>query len=175
MVTAKRTDPISAPFTILIDGREKAPYRFTGLNGNASQNHRPIIVATEWAHLKTGDYTIRGFESFVAVERKSLEDLFSTLGQHRDRFEEEHKRLAEFQVKAVVIEADRDDVVLFPPERSKLNPKSVKGTEESWFVKYGVPWFYVGSRRSAEEWTFGVLEKAWRRFTEECRNDSSER
>ena len=40
--------------------------------------------------LKAGDYTIAGLEDVVVVERKSIKDLFGTLGQHRDRFEAEH-------------------------------------------------------------------------------------
>jgi len=154
----------TCPFTILVDGREKAPYRFTGLTTDAADGRRPIIVPTEWAQLKTGDYAIQGMEDLVTIERKSMTDLFSTLGQHRDRFEREHQRMAEFKRAVVIIEATWWEMTKFPPERSKLNPKTVFRTALSWHVRYGVPWMTVEDRRLAEIFTFRFLEKCWKEF-----------
>lgn len=164
---------ITSPFTVLIDGREKAPYRFTGLTGDAAQQRRPIIVPTEWAHLATGDYTIRGLEGAVAVERKSLADLFSTLGQHRERFEAEHERLAAMRRAVVIVEATWFDILQWPPGESKLNPKTVFRTSISWFARYGIPWVTVEDRRLAEIWTFRFLEKAWKEFKEFGKKEES--
>jgi DNA excision repair protein ERCC-4 len=168
----KQHEPITVPFTVLVDGREKAPYRFDGLLAPASQKKRPLMVTTEWTHLKTGDYSVQGLENVVVVERKSLADLYSTLGQHRKRFEAEHERLATFTRACVVIESDWDGVLNWPPERSKLNPKSVFGTAASWYVRYGIPWFAMEDRRLAEIFTFRFLEKAWREFHETKRSDN---
>jgi DNA excision repair protein ERCC-4 len=154
----------TCPFTILVDGREKAPYRFTGLTTDAVDGKRPIIVPTEWAHLKTGDYAIQGIEDLVTVERKSMADLFSTLAQHRERFEREHERMAEFRRAVVVIEAMWWEIINFPPERSKLNPKTVFRTALSWHVRYGVPWITLEDRRLAEVYTFRFLQKCWKEF-----------
>jgi ERCC4-type nuclease len=150
---------ITCPFTILIDGREKAPYRFTGLQADAAQQRRPLIVPTRWEHLATGDYTIDGSQDQVAVERKSLDDLFTTLGSHRERFEREHQRLAAMRRAIVVIEATWWDVIHWPPERSRLNPKTVFRTAVSWQVRYGVPWITAVDRRLAEIWTFRFLQR----------------
>jgi len=49
---------------ILIDSREQAPFPFTGLR-------------TERVALTTGDYSVKGAEDFIALERKSLPDLVS--------------------------------------------------------------------------------------------------
>jgi DNA excision repair protein ERCC-4 len=57
---------------IIQDTREQTPLRFT---------RYPSEVGT----LTTGDYSIRGFESDFAIERKSLEDLLSSLTRERDR------------------------------------------------------------------------------------------
>lgn len=156
---------VTAPFCVLIDGREKAPYRFTGLRADASKKSRHLVVPTQWAHLKTGDYTIRHLQDTVAVERKSLQDLFSTLGQHRERFEDEHRRLAEMRRAAVIIEASWFDILKFPPGHSRLNPKTVFRTAMSWYVRYGVPWFALEDRRLAEVATFRFLEKAYKEFS----------
>jgi DNA excision repair protein ERCC-4 len=150
---------LPCPFHVLVDGREKAPYTFQGIHADADKKHGLLAVATEWAHLRTGDYTILGMENLVTVERKSLEDLYSTLGQHRERFEDEHRRMAELASAAVIIEADWATILNDPPERSKLLPKAVFRTALSWMQRYGVPWMAMGSRRLAEVTTFRFLEK----------------
>ena len=157
-------DVVSSPFVVLVDGREKAPYTFTGLRSDASLGRKTLVIPTEWAHLKTGDYTVRGIKDSVTVERKSLEDLYSTLGQHRDRFEAEHERLAEFKRAVVIVEASWTAILKAPPARSKLNPKTVFRTAMSWYVRYGVPWFTADGRRMAEVMTYRFLEKAFREF-----------
>ena len=162
-------EAVICPFTILVDGREKAPYRFQGIRADASQQHRPIVVTTEWIHLATGDYTISGLEHLVCVERKSLTDLYSTLGQHRDRFEREHQRMAAIVQQGgsccVVVEADWETAIHLPPSHSKLSPRSVLGTAISWGdIKYHVPWYFMPDRRFAEIYTFRVLEKFWKHY-----------
>ena len=55
--------------------------------------------------LQTGDYSVRGLENVVAIERKSLDDLLACCGRERDRFEKEIQRLVAYPVRALVIEA----------------------------------------------------------------------
>ncbi len=164
MARKRKQSTITCPFTILVDGREKSPYRFDRIKSDASKGSRPVIVPTEWAHLKTGDYTISGMEHVVCVERKSLADLFSTLGQHRERFEREHQRMSEVKRSMVVIEANWFEIIHWPPERSSLNTKTVMRTAVSWFARYGVPWIVAEDRRFAEIYTFRFFEKAWKEF-----------
>lgn len=159
---ATAATPLVLPFTIIVDGREKAPYTFTGLLADADKKHRPLEVPRKWGYLKAGDYSIDGMESLVAVERKSLEDLYSTLGSHRDRFEAEHERLAAMAFAAVVIEADWATILRHPPARSRLLPKTVYRTAIAWQIRYGVPWMAVNGRRLGEITTFQILEKFWR-------------
>lgn len=151
--------PLPVPFTILIDQREGMPYFFHGMRANASRSHRPLVVETKFAHLKTGDYTIEGLEDLITIERKSLSDLFSTLGQNRRRFEAEHERMSQMNFAAVVVEADAETILKSPPEGSKLLPKSVYGTYLSWSMRYGVHWYLCEDRRLAELTTFRLLEK----------------
>lgn len=164
--------PLQVPFTVVIDSRERAPYQFHGLHADADDNHRMLVIPTEWRYLKTGDYSIKGYESLVAVERKSLNDLYSTLGQHRERFENELQRLAMLEFAAVVVEASWDTIVNAPPEFSLLNPKCVFRTAVSWMVKYRVMWVAVEGRRAAEVTTFRLLEKWWKGYRERNINTS---
>ncbi len=162
-------EPFVVPFTILVDGQEKAPYHFDGMKTDASMKSRPMSVSTSWAHLKTGDYSIDGWKKHVTVERKSLEDLYRTLGQHRERFEREHVRMAGFGAgnSCVIIEANWNQILNHPPRRSRLLPKTVFRTFLSWSQKYAVPWIAVEDRRMAEVTTFRFLECWWNRIQEE--------
>ena len=139
-----RSKPFTAPFTVRIDTREQLPYTFEGLRFDADRDYVPMTVPCEVGTLKTGDYSIVGMEDLVTVERKSLADLYSTLGQGRERFEEEHRRMAELVFAAVVIEADWQTILRYPPSHSQLNPKCVFRTMLSWQQRYGVVWMAIG-------------------------------
>lgn len=158
MVRKSQHEPIATPFTILIDQRENLPFRFFGIKSDANQGYRELAVATKPAHLTTGDYTIEGYQSLVCVERKSLDDIYGTIGQRRELFEAEHDRMAGLSAACVVIEADWDTILNKPPLMSKLNPKVIWRTAISWSIRYGVPWYAMPHRAAAELWTFRFLE-----------------
>lgn len=159
---------IVVPFTVLIDGREKAPYSFTGLTAPAAKQHQPLLVPSRTCYIETGDYTIDGMESEVAIERKSLEDLYATIGGHRERFERELQRLASMNFSAVVVESTLGDAINRPPEWSSLNPKTVYHSILAWTIRYPVRWLFMEDRRLAEITTFRLLE----RYLKEKRKDS---
>lgn len=156
------TEPIVTPFTILVDDREGLPFRFESIKADADQHNRPIAVQRKLRRLATGDYTLEGFESLVCVERKSIDDLFCTLGQGRERFEEEHRRMADLRTACVVIESPWDQIINNPPVRSQLSPKTVWRTAVSWSIRYSVPWYALPSRAAAESWTYRFLEMFYR-------------
>jgi ERCC4-type nuclease len=96
---------------IVIDTREQLPFDFHGLRADARDQCRPLLVTTERGTLKQGDYSLKGHERAIALERKSLADLFSTIGQERDRFVRELERLDALEVAAVVIEASWEQIL----------------------------------------------------------------
>ena len=144
---------------LIAEAYAQAGYEFTGLVADAREGRRPLVVQTERITLASGDYSILGMEDLVAVERKTLADLYGTLGQWRERFEAEHRRLARMKWAAVVIEADLKTICRRPPRQSRLNPKTVFRTMLSWQIRYGVAWIPAGSCRLAEVTTFRLLEK----------------
>lgn len=154
-------EPVTVPFTILIDQQEKAPFNFHGLLADADQQHRPLIVPTQRVHLKTGDYSIAGLQTDVTVERKSLADLYGTLGQGLERFRREHERMAEMKRAIVIVEASWYKTIFSPPTHSKLPPKTVFRVAAKWYGRYGIPWYFMGSRRLAEIFTFRFLSGYW--------------
>jgi len=151
------------PFTVLIDNREKAAFPFTGI---PSSPNRTWVIPTKQVYLPTGDYAIEGCPG-ISLERKSIADLYSTLGQHRERFKRELERLSELDFAAIVIEASLREIWR-PAEtqidwRSKLSSRSVEGTIVSWSIRYPkVHWWPCDSRRIAELRTFFALEMFWR-------------
>lgn len=151
------------PWVVTIDQREKAPYQFTGIVSDAKDDRLPMAITTRAAHLPTGDYSLFGCESRVAIERKSLADLYGTLGQQRDRFIAELQRLNQLAVAAVVVEADWNEILNSPPPRSHLPPKIVYRSVLAWQQEFpAVHWWFVPGRRLAEVTAFRVLERFWK-------------
>jgi len=139
---------------ILQDTREQAPYTFTCITP-------PPQV--ERASLSTGDYSLQGYEDQICIERKSLIDAYSTFGQGRQRFQRELSRMASYQFAAVVIEACWDTIVLRPPARSRLNPKTVVSSIAAWCMRYNNVHFWTcPNREFAERFTFRLLERFWK-------------
>lgn len=148
------------PFRIVIDTREQAPFRFTGFNALKHQGGKRIVVEVVTDRcLATGDYSIAGMETRVAVERKSKSDLFGSLGRERARFEREVERLNAMEFGAVVVECDWHEIHELPPARTQMTAESVEGSIASWSVKYpAVKWFLCRDRRHAEWMTYRLLE-----------------
>jgi hypothetical protein len=163
----KQLEPLACPFVVLVDQQEKLPYQFTGLRADAREGRRPLAVTVKRGHLVTGDYSLeidgRSYADRIAVERKSLEDAFGTLGQYRERFEHELARLQRLDFAAVVVEAEWDTIIRAPPERSQLRPKVVYRSILAWMQRYPkVHWVMCPGRQFAEVTTFRVLERWWK-------------
>jgi ERCC4-type nuclease len=154
------------PFTILVDDREQLPWRFGGIASSVGTSGAPIAVKTVRRRLDTGDYSLLNHEAEIAIERKSLDDIYTTLGQGRDRFENEHERMAAIVAAGgyacVLIESTVEEAVCRPPIWSRLNPNSVIGTWHAWEMRYRVPWVWCGDRRMAELICYGKLDMWWR-------------
>jgi len=132
---------------ILADTRERLPYSFAGFDCQVSRRT-----------IRTGDYSLVGHEGFVAVERKSLDDLAGGCTTSRERFERELARGADMNCFAVVVESD-PATVLKHRYRSKLNPQSLLQSVITWQMQYGTPFVWAGSRNAAEYMTHGLLSK----------------
>ena len=158
---------VVCPFDIAIDTREQAAWGFRDLIADARDKNRNIIVKTERKTLQTGDYSIVGHESSIAIERKEKGDLFHCMGADRERFERQVQRLNELPNSHLIIEADWKSVWSGHPN-SQLKPKVVHRTVISWTLRYrGVHWWLCPSRAIAEATAFRILESYWKKLTEE--------
>lgn len=157
---------IQIPFRVAIDTREQLPYRFENLKADANRRYKPLLVPTVIETLQSGDYSIEGLENQVAIERKSKDDLFGTLGRGRDRFEAELERLAGYQFASVVVEAEWSSI-FEPHEYSELNPKTIFRSVLAWQQRYPViHWNFLPNREYAEAATFRILERFWKEVQE---------
>lgn len=163
--TATTTAPAVAvaPFTVVIDTREQLPWAFDTIPADAHQGGAGagyIVVPKVVEALGAGDYSIVGYETRVAVERKSLADCFSTIGQGRDRFERELARLAGMDFAAVIVEEELSTILTNPPAYSQLSPKTITRSVQAWQQRYPrVHWMFLPGRRAGMLWGYRVLER----------------
>lgn len=131
--------------TIVIDTREQAPLDFS--------------LPSERGTLVTGDYSIKGLERFIAIERKSPNDLVGCLkGEQRERFERELSRGRGLDYFALIIEADLEDLAR-GHYRSDMNPKSVLQSLMAFSVRYRLPVFFCPTRAYAARVVESLLTK----------------
>jgi ERCC4-type nuclease len=130
---------------LLVDTREQKRLCF---------GSHPTRIAT----LTTGDYSIEGITDAVAIERKSLSDLYGCIGQSRERFERELERMSALHYGALVVEATLAEVLTGPP-LSRVNPHAAFGSLMAWSVRGRLPIFFCGDRRLAAMTVMKLLEK----------------
>lgn len=135
---------------VAIDTREQKPFDF-GEN-----------VKTKVVTLQTGDYSLVDYESKITIERKSLPDLFNTVGRGRKRFEKELSRMSEFDFAAIVIEGNWYDMWMKPPIRTQVTPRTVIRSLLAWAQRYDVHMMPCGPRRLAARVTYIMLERFWK-------------
>lgn len=113
---------------VIIDTREQRPLEITAF---------PVEIEK----LSVGDYSIRGFHDWnnpgIAIERKSIDDLVSTLTNGRERFLREVEGLRRFQFAAVLIEGDRTDVEQ-QKYFSKIKPEPILAALDAIMVRAGI-------------------------------------
>ena len=135
--------------TILVDSREQRPFNF--------EHERYDVQIQPWT-LTVGDYSLRGLEDKVAVERKSLPDLVQCLGRERERFERELLRGAALDAFAVVVEGSWSDLAN-GNFRSQLNPHAACQSVLAFMARYRTAFLFAGSRAAAEYVAWGFLRQ----------------
>lgn len=121
--------------TAIIDTREQMPLDLQPL-------------ATVRGTLKTGDYSLQGYEEKVSIERKSLDDFIQCCTYQRERFERELDRLREFTYKAIVVESTWSAIEL-KQYRGASHPNSILGSAMGFALSANVPIIMAGSHATA--------------------------
>lgn len=142
---------------IVFDSREQKPYRFDGTPYEG--------VTVESGTLQTADYSLKGLEDRIGIERKSLDDLAGTLTNGRERFQRECERGRGLDYFALVVESDMESVRRHR-YRSRMKPQALLQSLFAFSVRYGLHVFWAGCREGGEYTTFSLLQKYLREATE---------
>jgi ERCC4-type nuclease len=141
--------------TIIADTREQEPLLFTR-------------CSAEVGTLPTGDYSVKGLEQHICIERKSLPDLVaSTCSQQRGRFEAELLRAKAYRWAYLVIEATVGQVY-DGGYRSRACPESVIGSVVAFSVRYGVMPIFAGNAEQAAKIVEHIALMCVRRLEEDA-------
>jgi len=135
-----KSKKIPKSFTVLVDDREKKAW--------------DLPYKIERKRLKTGDYTIKGFEKIIAIEKKSgLIELLNDLANgYRPTFERFLKRLSKYPIKCIVVEDVLNNVAIDRAlmyirkksrGRCRLTSKTIYYWAAEISVKYGIPVIFV--------------------------------
>jgi len=140
--------------TAIIDTREQRPVTLEYKKG--------VVMPSESGTLYTGDYSLKGFENFVAIERKSIDDLMGCIGTHRERFNREIIRLKGYEVKCIVAEAtwariEKGDY------RSRVHSSAAIGTLMGWIAE-GIPICMADNHKRAGVFIARMLYITARRY-----------
>jgi len=138
-----KTKKVPKQFTVLVDDREKKAW--------------DLSYKIEKKRLKTGDYTIKGFEKVIAIEKKSgLIELLNDLANgYRNTFERFLKRLSEYPVKVIIVEDTLSELSINRAlahirhksrGRARLTSRSIYYWVSEIAIKYGIPIVFVGKR-----------------------------
>lgn len=155
-------DTTKKKFKIIRDTREQAG---KGWNFRSSAN----CAGMEIAKLDVGDYTVCGLEDVLMIERKTLADLWGTLGNQKNykRFLREMERAKNHKLKYLIIEATLSDVdggyFWYRSGRgkvkSKISPKNIHAKLISLQVKHNLHVIFAGRLDKARAYTRTLMYK----------------
>ena len=151
-----KLDPSSV--IAIVDTREKLPLDLAPLR-------------TEPATLSTGDYSLKGLEHHVCIERKSLDDLLGCVGRDRDRFERELHRMLAYPVRVLLVESTWAEIEL-GQWRSKVTSSQAMGSLIGW-AAMGIQLAMVGTHERAGQFASRLLYTVARRRYAELQQFSS--
>lgn len=129
---------------VLVDTREKTPFDFGQFSNWIGEVRR--------CKLSVGDYSVQGMEKILALERKTLSDLVTTLIHERPRFFKMCEKLSQYRWRALIIEASYEDIKSpYDDDFTVAHPNAVSGTLDALEARFGIPVIYTSLYRSLAE------------------------
>ena len=145
--------------TIIQDTREQKPWTFDK------------AIAVEVGTLETGDYTLKGFEHLIRVERKgSVDEIANNLVKEFARFEKEMIRMLDYKHRHIVCEFSYSDLVRYP--LSSRNRKYATKISGKFLLKrlcelqidYGVNVVFCDNPDGAALYTTSLFKRIYDRY-----------
>lgn len=136
---------------LIVDTRERTPFDFDGDDAFESIEH---------TKLDQGDYSLKGLEHLVSIERKAnANELYTNLSSKvfRERFYAEAKRLAEkVKFRFIIVEQECEDVLSpssyhvnkmgFSKNSQFMPPALVLGHLIRFMLEYNIHVLFAGSK-----------------------------
>ena len=148
--------------TLVVDTRERIPFDYEG------DEEFEAIVHTK---LDAGDYSLKGLEHLIVIERKAnADELFNNFTQNKDRIYAEFERLRGHKIKIMMIEQSCEDIM--NPQNYYVNKKGlnkraitmpvavVAANLNTLIIEYGVQVIFAGSK--ARSMTKNILLAAYK-------------
>jgi ERCC4-type nuclease len=141
-------------FTIIIDTREQQPWSF---------DH----YLTANRKLDTGDYSIEGLESIVAIERKKSASEFAN-NVTESRFKDVIDRLSKIKHSFLLLEFDLEDILIYPIgsnvpkkmwDKIKISPAFLIKNILDLQMLYNIHICFCGNSDNAEKMAEYILKK----------------
>ncbi len=148
---------ISTDFTIVVDTREQKPWVFSN---NAKANHK----------LDTGDYSIQGLETLLAIERKrNVAEVANNITEKR--FVDVVERLSKMKYAFILLEFDMEDVVRYPigsdiPKRLwnkiRISPAFIIKHLTDLQIDHNIKILFCGNSKNAEQIALSIMRKVFK-------------
>jgi len=139
-------------FIIIQDSREKRPWTFQ-ITGS--------VKDVKISKLETGDYSIKGMEEILMIERKaSVDELFMNLGVQWKRFEREMERAKSYKYKYLVVEATMRDIYR-GSRYSKMSGRFIMARLVYLQIEYGIRVIFAGSGKYVQGFIIQLMKAAY--------------
>ena len=152
--------PIKKPI-IIFDTREKQPWNW---------ECDDAFDGVEYYALRSGDYSIKGMEDIIAIERKaSVDELYTNFTKDKVRIAAEFERLKDHRLKFIIIEETFEDIM--NPVKYYVNKKGINKSSPKMpmavvtanltrlMIEQGVHVIFAGTRAQAA--ARGILLQAY--------------
>lgn len=149
-------------FTVVMDDREKQPWE--------------LPYEVEVKRLKVGDYSIKGYEEVVAIEKKSgIQELLCDLtAKYRETFKRFLSKMEKMPVKCIVVPEELSEynirkALKVIQKKSKGRCQLTEATIHHWVsrivIDYGIPMLFM-DWRLMDVMLPKVFEQAYRKAQE---------
>lgn len=145
---------------IIRDTREKEPWDFSIF---------PEVKECRTTGLKTGDYTLWGYEDVLSIERKrSTSEISINLGIKWKTFEKELIRMQDITHKYIICEFPEYYLDIFPEKsgipdnllsKIRMNPSFLKSRLYDSTIKYNIELIFSSNKEDAERRVFEILKE----------------
>ena len=156
--------------TILIDTREQKPIDFS----------HDKLIAQEIATLSTGDYTLKGFEDIVCIERKGcVEEFANNLGRDLKRFKNELERMQSFAHRYIICEFPISHLIKYPYHSNNKKLQNIVMINGKYLLKtiieiqmdYNVDIVFCDDRNHAEKVIVSIFKRVKERHGESSKQN----